>query len=653
MHTNIRFKINTKKNENVNVLCEQETFEQGTLCKIHLECQGLKKDHPIQAFITFEELPEKITAMYMYNPWWTRPAFLSSFEEIPEKTQVLFLKFKDQFACLLPMIGDRFKTMAVPGTKEELCLEMTAFLEGMTVADEPLYMMTCDKSLYEAVRKLFVKLCEYKGIRRREERTLPEMFHYLGWCSWDAFYTDITEEKVRAKAKELKEKQVPIKWLLMDDGWLNVTERLLNDFEPDKEKFPNAFAQMIRDIREENDVKWFGVWHTLAGYWDGVTPGSVLAEKQADNLFETVNGLLLPDPKQKGSNFFVDWYTYLKSQGIDFTKVDGQSNVREHYEDTLPVSEAAKGSNTALEKASMWMQGAVINCMGMAMENIVARPNTALSRNSDDFFPEKEEGFVEHLLQNAYNSIYHDEIYHCDWDMFWTMHPDSKKHRFLRAVSGSPLYFSDRIGETDPDIIKPLIYLDGEVLMMDRSAKPTEDCIFMNPQKDAILKLQNTAKNPAGQMMGGIAAFNLTGQKQTTTFSPMDIKDLPDAKEYWIYDYFRKQVVIVNKEEKYSFELMPEAYGWYMVFPKETSKLCVGLSEKYVGSLAVEAVKDSGDFQQLVLKEKGNVAWIAETALKQVVVDGLDLTAKVQKKAEYLYELELPEEDGKCVIYIQ
>ena len=34
-----------------------------------------EKDKPVQVRIPVEELPEKITAFYMFNPWWTRPAF--------------------------------------------------------------------------------------------------------------------------------------------------------------------------------------------------------------------------------------------------------------------------------------------------------------------------------------------------------------------------------------------------------------------------------------------------------------------------------------------------------------------------------------------------------------------------------------------------
>ena len=105
----------------------------------------------------------------------------------------------------------------------------------------------------------------------------------------------------------------------------------------------------------------------------------------------------------------------------------------------------------------------------------------------------------------------------------------------------------------------------------------------------------------------------------------------------------------MKKEEAYSFELLPEAYGWYMVFPKESKMLCIGLNEKYVGSLAIESVKG----YQVVLKEKGTVAWFAIEAPKEVLVDGIDMTENVVMKTEYLYELNLSEEAGKCVIHIK
>lgn len=96
------------------------------------------------------------------------------------------------------------------------------------------------------------------------------MFRYLGWCSWDAFYLEVSEEKIREKAEELRAKKVPVRWMLIDDGWMTAKGELLADYKPDQEKFPQGFKEMTEDIRALGDIRWFGVWHALGGYWGGI-----------------------------------------------------------------------------------------------------------------------------------------------------------------------------------------------------------------------------------------------------------------------------------------------------------------------------------------------------------------------------------------------
>lgn len=129
---------------------------------------------------------------------------------------------------------------------------------------------------------------------------------------------------------------------------------------------------------------------------------------------------------------------------------------------------------------------------------------------------------------------------------FWTMHPDAMKHSLLRAVSGGPAYVSDKPGATDPGILKPLIYQDGEILMMDRSEKPTEDCAFSDPLTDGVLKLHNVAPYGNGRA-GGIAVYNLTGRKQQFSFAPADIPDLDMAESYRVYDYFSRKSFLLGR----------------------------------------------------------------------------------------------------------
>ena len=336
------------------------------------ENHNLRMEKPIRVYIPMEERPEQITAMYLFNEWWTRPAFVDDFQEIPDLTQAAFFRYKDRFSCLVPMAGRDFKTYMVQGTETEICLEMTSWLGGQKDVEEPLYVLAEAPTLTEAVHKVFSWLAEYKGIRMREDRRLPDMFRYLGWCSWDAFYTEVTEEKLRQKADELMEKKVPVKWMLIDDGWLSTQDKSLCDLAPDKNKFPDGFKNMIREIKSKGDVRWFGVWHALGGYWGGVLPGSGLELRERDHLYRTVNGKLIPSP-QNGGHFYKDWYEGLRREGIDFVKVDGQSAVPYYFENSLPVCEAARGMDQALEGGAFYVDGAIINCPSTFTKSIPSR----------------------------------------------------------------------------------------------------------------------------------------------------------------------------------------------------------------------------------------------------------------------------------------
>lgn len=615
-----------------------------------VENYNLEMEKPIKVYLPMKECPEKITAMYLFNEWWTRPAFVENFQEIPDRTQVAFFKYKDRFSCLVPMVGKEYKAYMTKGTGTEICLEMTSWMGGQREVEEPLYLLAEAPTLTEAVHKVFAWLAEYKGIRMRENRRLPEMVRYLGWCSWDAFYTEVTEEKLRQKAEELMEKKVPVKWMLIDDGWLSTQDKLLCDFAPDKNKFPNGFKEMIKDIKSEGDIKWFGVWHALGGYWGGIAPESDLALRERDYLYRTVNGKLIPSPKS-GEHFYRDWYEGLRRQGIDFVKVDGQSAVPYYFENSLPVCEAARGMDQALESGAFYMEGAIINCMGMAMENILARPASAVSRNSDDFVPGRENGFAEHLLQNAYNAVYHDELYFCDWDMFWTEHEDCVKHSLLRAVSGGPVYVSDPVGQTNPEVLKPLVYGDGKILMMDRAVKPTEDCMFSDPMESGVLKLHNVASWGEYGKGGGIAVYNLTGRRQPYTFKPADISDIEMSDMYWVYDFFGKKVSALSRNETYEGALEEDGFAWFVMLPKSKTGSCLGLLNKYAGFTAVESIQEKEEAQTVVVRESGLLGWISEREPRKVMVNAENVTEKVQKK-DNLYSLQLPETFSKTVLSI-
>ncbi|WP_303916028.1 Sip1-related alpha-galactosidase [Subdoligranulum variabile] len=613
----------------------------------HTESWALDLDAPVRLWLPATP-PRAVTAFYLYNPWWTRPAFCEGFGAIPRRTQVVLFQYPDRVGCFVPMVGKTWKAWLAPGTDTALALELSCGVAGFTAVDEPLYLYAEAPTAEKAIHTVFARLAMEKGIALREERRLPGMFRYLGWCSWDAFYREISEEGVRRKAEELTEKGVPVRWMLVDDGWLSVrydTEQL-TDFAPDGEKFPHGFGPLAEELRTQHNIPWLGVWHALAGFWGGVAPGSAAANIAADALLPTLNGKLVPSP-DTGTAFYRRWYELLRRQGIRFAKVDGQSSVPNYFENTRSTVEAAAGLGRALEGGAAVLDGAVLNCMGMAMESILGRTTSALSRNSDDFLPRKEGSFVEHLLQNAYNALYHNEFYVCDWDMFWTHHPDAGKHALLRAISGGPVYVSDRVGETDAAVLRPLACRDGRLLMMDRSAKPAADCIFRDPRKDGVLKLHNAC--PWG---GGLAVYNLTDTAQTFSFTAADIPELDGSQPHWVYDWFARKAVRLAPGARFEGTVEAGGYGWYPVLPAGRRAALLGLVQKYVGFAALETVQKTDAATLFVVREQGPLGWLAENRPRRVTVNAVDCTDLVQQDG-VLFTLPLPENSGKAVVVLE
>lgn len=593
------------------------------------ENDNLDAKDPVILCMETEEVPKRMTALYLHRDWWTRPAFVQRWEELPERTQCVYLEYEDGYGCLMLLAGERFKANAKGMEKGKLCLNMTAYKGGQSGFSEPVFVWAKKNTVYEAVHTCAEAAAKETGALLKEEKTYPKMFDYLGWCSWDAFYTDISEEKVLAKGNELKEKQVPVHWMLLDDGWQSVREQRMYDLMPEKEKFPDGFADMVRRLKEDSSIEHVGVWHALGGYWGGIEPGSEAHRRQKEHLYETSAGKLLPYPEaERGYGFYRDWYGKLRQEGIDFVKVDGQSAVKNYYENDIAVCQAARETHKALEGAvGCCMGGQIINCMGMAMENILGRQGASLSRNSDDFVPDEPEKFGEHLIQNAYNAVYHNEFYFCDWDMFWTYHPDAKKHALLRAVSGGPVYFSDRIGETDAETLKPLVYSNGQILRMQRTAMPAQDSLFENPLQKGLIKLTNIGKYGGGNHNGGaIAVYNVCGKAQETRISVKDIHDLGKG-EYVIYDWMDRRVI----EDGEQIVCADKECRLYLILPAGKEVMPIGLLDKYISFHALEAITVTEDMAVVVLKDGGEFGFLGEKP-KKIWINGKEKSRELKEK---------------------
>ena len=197
----------------------------------------------------------------------------------------------------------------------------------------------------------------------KKQQQLPDVMNGLGWCTWNAFYTKVSGEKIVSAVQDFHKKlEIPIQWVIMDDGWQHSTtkafaedgeqwgERLMS-FQAHPDKFPPSYSlqQTIQTLKEQEHIKAILAWHTLPGYWLGIDEKMLLfSTENHNNNDKEVSSLYLPrfpsgivenDPSAlkehsvtKGiripndmSNFYNTYHRYLRDCGIDGIKVDAQA----------------------------------------------------------------------------------------------------------------------------------------------------------------------------------------------------------------------------------------------------------------------------------------------------------------------------------------
>ena len=532
-------------------------------------------------------VPDAVMSIKHKSPWWMYPHFTSSFEDLDERTQNMVFKLGKLHYHVLPLCGDNFHCeMNSEGlflsTGHSGFQHLSGAFLAVTASDDP----------FKAVEDGYKNAHTLGGIRvpLKDKRTYPEVLDGFGWCTWDSFYHDVTSEKIYLKLDEFKEKNIPVKWIIIDDGWSCVNGMKLTSFECDREKFPEGLEACISRIKNEYGVEYVGVWHSFLGYWQGIDKDSDLYREQKDNLIMTPSGAVIPAvDEEKAYRFWDAWHTWLKAQGVDFLKVDCQGSLPYRTTGVGASAECVRIAHAALERSVMKnFDGNIINCMGMDMVNVLARPMTGLSRNSDDFFPRNERGFVAHVMQNAYNAIWHSQMYYCDYDMWWSKHESAVQSGVLRAISASPIYVSDAIGNSDPSAILPTVEDDGTLMRCDFAARPTLDCFYGIDGK--LLKLWNRSGDAFAVALFNVAENEITDSLQLSSVPGID----PDTV-YVAYDYFSGTFTKVTAKDEISVTLESDGTSVYCLYPIFTENgeeyIMLGSRDKYVPIASKNKVK--------------------------------------------------------------
>ncbi|PIM99677.1 Galactinol--sucrose galactosyltransferase [Handroanthus impetiginosus] len=514
----------------------------------------------------------RFLACFRFKLWWMAQKMGDKGRDIPLETQFLLVETKDGthlesdidgdeenkivYTVFLPLIEGPFKACLQGNERDELelCLETgdadtvgSAFTHSVYISSgtDPF------GTIYDAMKAVKLHLGTF---RLRNEKKLPGIVDYFGWCTWDAFYQEVTQEGVEAGLESLNAGGTPPKFVIIDDGWQSVASdeqqqqqrqqeqqqdqlgqpRLLRltgikENEKFQKEDPSVGIKNIVNVaKEKYGLKYVYVWHAITGYWGGVRPGVEEMEhyqsamqypKLCKGVMENepgwktdaiaLQGLGLVNPKSV-YKFYNELHSYLTSAGIDGVKVDAQCILETLGAGLGGRVELTKQYHQALDAsvARNFPENGCIACMSHNLESLYCSKQTAIVRASDDFFPRDPVSHTIHIAAVAYNSVFLGEIMLPDWDMFHSLHPAAEYHGSARAISGGAVYVSDAPGNHNFDLLKKLVLPDGTILRARLPGRPTKDCLFSDPARDGVslLKIWNMNK-----YTGVLGVYNCQG----------------------------------------------------------------------------------------------------------------------------------------------
>ncbi|KAL9147111.1 hypothetical protein ABFS82_13G153000 [Erythranthe guttata] len=537
-----------------NIFLTQAQTNNGTFIGVKSDRRGSRAVFPVGKLKGLRFL-----CLYRFKLWWMTQLMGTRGRNIPRETQFLMVEVpnntSDQsvnYVVLLPIPEGDFRAVLQGNANDELeiCLESGdpsiqeyegRHLVYVAVGPDPFYLIENSVKYLETHLQTFC---------HRDSKEMPDMLNWFGWCTWDAFYTDVTAEGVKQGIQSLEKGGAPPKFVIIDDGWQSVgmdatsTEAKFDDtanfanrlthikenhkFRKENGGSETGFSQIITEIKDQFALKYVYIWHAIVGYWGGVNPGVPEMAKYEPEIVTAVPspgvesngvcfvlksimknrvGLVNPD---KVNAFYNNLHSYLASAGIDGVKVDNQSIL-----ETLGAGfggrvRLARKYHEALETSVSrnFKNNAIISCMSHSTDALYSAKKAAVIRASDDFFPRDPASHTIHIASVAYNSIFLGEFMQPDWDMFHSLHPMAEYHGAARAIGGCPIYVSDKPGNHDFDVLKRLVLYDGSTLRAKFPGKPTTDCLFSDPTRDgkSLLKIWNM-----NDFSGVIGVFNCQG----------------------------------------------------------------------------------------------------------------------------------------------
>lgn len=398
--------------------------------------------------------------------------------------------------------------------------------EPMEDGKEPMLCFGVSRNLYEAMRATWGKAVSHPRLkghsdwRCTKDARYPEPFRYLGWCSWEQYRRNISADLLLRASRAIDESPLPVRWLLVDAGFQNTSRQFqLRSFLPDGKKFPQGWESLLkqRDSSRPGNIRWMGLWHCFYGDKGGI---DVKNDLGMDSRFIRKGNTYFPGKNMKNTQeFYQDFMNSVcgrKGKGFDFIKVDYQTEYLKRVKGTGNPARQSVWCSRSLNRAvdSSGLLG-MINCMAQGTLHVFNTGTSPVTRCSIDYSLNNLNASRSHLFQSYTNTLLLGQTVWPDHDMFHSSDPVCGDVMALsKALSGAPVYLSDKPSDFQPRRIWPLINREGKILRPLAPAVALPESCFIHPLESASLY---GAIAPLNNKCAAVVYYNLNTEPSTRT----------------------------------------------------------------------------------------------------------------------------------------
>ena len=475
------------------------------------------------------------------------------------------------------------------------------------------------------------------------------------YCTWNGLGQHLDEAMIISALNRLQDCDINITSLIIDDGWQSLDDhgtssfdRRWMGFDANESNFKQGLKSTVTKIRKANPlIEHIAVWHGIYGYWGGISPfgevykryKSLEARKQTSGLL--AGGSIIVVAVEDAFKFYDDFYRYvcqisrvyiihwqlrfLCDAGITSVKADTQFFI-DHLDDASDRRLLNKTYQDAWSQAASKYFGLkVISCMSQIPQilfysQLPAKNPRFRVRNSDDFFPDEPNSHSWHVFCNAHNSVLMRHLNVLpDWDMFQTNHAYSAFHAAARCVSGGPVYFSDKPGEHNIDLIDEITAKAPLKRTVLRPNVGRTIQIYTGHMERAFCKI-GTTSGPKEAGCSILGVFNV-GESPLLGFVELkDFLNIQPDQAYVVRAHTSGKIsstfcleddaaLMLLRLDRWGYEILTayalQSFTIFSDHPAHHTDVAVlGLLHKMTGAVAVESVQMKLQYNSVRLKIK-------------------------------------------------